>query len=193
MPLIRKDTQSKWIDFWVICDKTRAYLFYTQSQNTVMVRTTSLEEFPNGWGAGESVFGGVTEAAHIYKVKAKNEFHMIYEQNRDGVRSFGLASAENLAGPWEKVTDRFATGEQLRYFGDQQKWTEMVSHGEAIRTGYDQQIEYNPNGYRWLVQGTLKKYLDRDYALLPWQLGIISRSESRGATDSSADVDEALR
>lgn len=86
-----------------------------------MVRTTSLDEFPDGWSEDKKVFNGVTEAAHLYKVKGRNEYHMIYELNQEGSRSFGLATAENLAGPWEKVTDRFATGQQLRYRADKQK------------------------------------------------------------------------
>ena len=114
---------------------------------------------------------------------------MIYELNRGGMRSFGLAAAKNLTGPWEKVTDRFATGEQLRYLGDNEPWTEMVSHGEAIRTGYDEQMEYDPKGCRWLIQGTLKKDLKRDYSSLPWKLGIIGRSESGGEPSAPADAD----
>lgn len=193
VPLIQKDTESKWIDFWIICDKTKAYLFYTQSQNIVMVRTTSLEEFPGGWGKSRKVFSGVTEAVHIYKAKGRNEYHMIYELNRGGIRSFGLATAKNLTGPWEKVTDRFATGEQLRYAGDKEQWTEMISHGEAIRTGYDQRMEYDPKRCRWLIQGTLKTDLEREYSLLPWKLGIISKSESGGEPSAPADSDKQRR
>ena len=61
-----------------------------------------------------------------------------------------------------KVTDRYTTREQLRYLGGKETWTEMVSHGEAIRTGYDQEMDYDPKGSRWLIQGTLKKDLKRD-------------------------------
>jgi len=179
-PLIQKDTKSKWIDFWIICDETKAYCFYTQNQNAIMVRTTSLDEFPDGWSEDKKVFSGVTEAAHLYKVKGRNEYHMIYELNREGSRSFGLAVAENLTGPWEKVTDSFATGQQLRYLADKQKWTEMVSHGEAIRTGYDEQMEYDSKGCRWLIQGILKTDLDLGSSRLPWKLGIISKSQSGG-------------
>ena len=32
---------------------------------------------------------------------------MIYELNKYGIRSFGLASAKNLTGPWEKITDNY--------------------------------------------------------------------------------------
>jgi len=30
----------------------------------------------------------------------------------------------------------------------------MVSRGVAIRSGYDQQMEYDPINCRWLIQGT---------------------------------------
>jgi len=186
-PLIRKDTKAKWIDFWIICDKTNAYLFYTQSHNSVFVRTTSLEKFPGGWSDGKKVFSKVHEATHIYKVKGRDEYHMIYELNKEGMRLFGLATAEDLTGPWKKSTDRYATGEQLRYAGEK-KWTEMVSHGEVIRTGYNQQMEYEPKGCRWLIQGILKKNLKGPYRLLPWKLGIISKAESSGEPDAPADT-----
>jgi hypothetical protein len=193
MPLLQKDTSSKWIDFWIICDKTRAYLFYTEGHSSIIVRTTSLEEFPGGWSKGKKVFSDVHEAAHIYKVKGRNEYHMIYELNRRGIRSFQLATAENLTGPWEKVTDSYATGEQLRYLGDKEKWTEMVSHGEAIRTGYNQQMEYDPKGCMWLIQGILKTDLQGDYPSLPWKLGIISKTESGGEPNAPADADKPRR
>ena len=178
--LIEKDTKAKWIDFWVICDRTRAYLFYTQSQQVVMVRTTSLEDFPGGWGESRIAFHGVTEATHVYKVVGQNEFHMVYERNRGKIRSYGLAKAADLGGPWEKVTDQFATGESLRYVGDHKPWTGMVSHGEALRTGYNELMEYDPSQCRWLIQGVLKTDLNREYSKLPWKLGIISRDDSRG-------------
>jgi len=109
--LVEKNESAKWIDFWVICDEAAACLFYTRRHREVYVRTTTLDAFPHGWGAGRPVFGGVHEAVHIYKVKGRDEYHMIYELNRQGVRSFGLARAQRLTGPWEKVTDDYATGE----------------------------------------------------------------------------------
>ena len=159
-PLVHKDTKAKWIDFWVICDEAQACLFYTQSQSVVMLRTTSLDAFPNGWSKAKKVFDGVTEAVHVYKVKGRNEYHMIYELNRDGIRSFGLATAKILEPA-----------------GDSPSWTEMVSHGEAIRTGYDQRMEYDPEGCRWLIQGILKRDVKGDYGRLPWRLGIIRKKE----------------
>ena len=186
-PLVRKDTPEKWIDFWIICDESKAYVFYTQAHNAVIVRSTSLEKFPGGWSQGEQVFDAVHEAVHVYKVKGCGEFHMIYELNWGGTRSFGLAVAENLAGPWKKVTDSYATGDQLRYTGTAGPWTEMVSHGELIRAGCDQHMEYEPDGCRWLIQGIRRKDNQGPYELLPWKIGIMSRGEG-GEYGAAADA-----
>ena len=174
-PLIRKDARAKWIDFWVICDDTRAFLFYTQAHRELVVRTTSLADFPNGWGESKKAFEDIHEAVHIYKVRGGNEYHMIYELNKQGIRSFGLASAGSLAGPWTKISDDYASGDQLTYAGSTEAWTDMVSHGEVIRTGYNHRMEYNPADCRWLVQGILKKDTNVAYPSLPWKLGIMKK------------------
>ena len=171
--LIEKDSPKKWIDFWIIADKQKVYLFYTIAHGGIEVRSTSFELFPKGWSKSKKVFDNIHEAAHIYKVKGENEFHMIYELNNKGVRSFGLATAEHLEGPWEKVTDNYATGNQLIYSENQKIWTEMVSHGEVIRSGFNELMEYEPENCRWLIQGIRKEDLNTRYEMLPWQLGII--------------------
>lgn len=179
-PLLTKDTKRKWIDFWVICDEQRAYLFYTEGHSGVMVRSTSLKAFPKGWGKSQKVFDNIHEAVHVYKAKGRNEYHMIYELNREGVRSFGLATATQLEGPWEKVTDHYATGKELRYGDKMEQWTEMVSHGEVLRSGYDEHMEYDPQGCRWLIQGIMQKDNKGPYELLPWRLGLITKIETGG-------------
>lgn len=175
-PLIQKDVADKWIDFWVIADESKAYLFYTEAHKGVMVRSTDLDDFPGDWSLSEKIFDGVHEAVHIYRAVGRNEFHMIYELNNDGIRSYGLAMASHLAGPWEKVTDRYATGEQLVNPGESGQWTEMVSHGEVIRAGFNQSLEYHPDSCRWIIQGIMKNELTEDYPSLPWKLGVIKKN-----------------
>ena len=181
LPLLHKDTEEKWIDFWIICDDESAYLFYTQSHDrTVVVRTTSLEKFPNGWSKPKKALSDIFEAVHIYKVKGKKEYHMIYELSDSGIRSFGFATAKDLKGPWKRVTDRYATGDQLNYVGINSQWTEMVSHGEAIRAGYNQKLEYEPDDCRWIIQGVMIDEYEKSgrYVSIPWKLGIIQKTES---------------
>lgn len=174
--LLAKNEGAKWIDFWVICDESTAYLFYTRSHRDVYVRTTTLEAFPHGWSEGKSVLSGVHEAVHIYKAKGCDEYHMIYELNERGARSFGLAKANRLTGPWEKVTDRYAAGSQLSYEPGCPRWTEMVSHGEMIRSGYDQRLEYDADSPVMLIQGRLNDTSDTPYPSLPWKLGLLRRN-----------------
>ncbi len=178
-PLVLKEDKAKWIDFWVICDSEKAYLFYTRGHNEVVVCTTGLESFPVGWDKGEVVFRGVHESVHVYKVAGRDEYHMIYELNRDGERRFGLATAKAIAGPWAKVTDDYACGSQLVSAAGTERWTDMVSHGEALRSGHDQQMEYDPGDGRWLIQGVgSDDYAAVGYPLIPWKLGIIKRQRA---------------
>jgi len=177
-PLIRKDSRAKWIDFWLICDQRRAYLFYTQAHSAVIVRSTSLGNFPAGWGEAVEVLRDVHEAVHIYAVKDRNEYHMIYERNSGGIRSFGLATSVNLEGPWKKVTDEYATGNQLKFTGKLSQWTDMVSHGEVIRLGHNERMQYDPEDCRWLIQGVLKRdYESVPYPKIPWKLGLMTKSK----------------
>jgi hypothetical protein len=176
--LVRKDTGAKWIDFWVISDKKKVYLFYTQSHNEVITRSTNLEKFPGGWTEGRKILDGAHEAVHVYKVKDQKEFHMIYELNDGEMRSFGLAIAKDLAGPWRKTTDNYAAGNKLSTFGEASTWTEMVSHGEVLRSSYNEEMEYNPDGCRWIIQGIRRENARDSYPSLPWKLGIMKEIES---------------
>jgi Glycosyl hydrolase family 62 len=176
-PLLRKDSRKKWIDFWIICDKKTAYLFYTEAHDRVIVRSTSLTRFPDDWSKGREILKNVHEAVHVYKTNRSNEFHMMYELNNGGTRSFGLASSHDLTGPWRKVTDRYATGDQLEYSGKTNAWTEMVSHGEVLRAGCNEQMEYDPKKCAWLIQGILTKDSKLPYESQPWKLGLMSIGE----------------
>ncbi len=176
-PLIAKDERAKWIDFWVICDADNACLFYTRVHRDVIVRTAPLGKFPRGWSAGKKALGGVHEAVHVYRVAGRDAYHMIFERNRGGPgageRAFGFATAPALTGPWMVVTERYAIGGALVPAAGVARWTDVVSHGEAIRSGCDQRLEYDPRGCRWLIQGLAKEQNRGPYPALPWRLGLI--------------------
>jgi len=58
----------------------------------------------------------------------------------------------------------------------------MVSHGEMIRSGYDQRLEYDADEPAMLIQGLLKDATDVPYPSLPWRLGVIRRGPPNGET-----------
>ncbi|HKJ68244.1 MAG TPA: non-reducing end alpha-L-arabinofuranosidase family hydrolase [bacterium] len=175
VPLTPKDEEAKWIDFWVICDTDSAYFFYTREHRDVYLQTTTLDRFPDGFGNPRKVFSGVHEAVHIYRAAGATKYHMIYELRIDNVRSYGLATAPALTGPWAKRTATYATGEQLRFPDGVPRWTEMVSHGEAIRAGYDQTLLYDATDPTWIFQGLRLEQFTGEYSKLPWRLGLLKR------------------
>ncbi len=179
--LLKKDESEKWIDFWVICDNEHAYLFYTRDHHEVVCRSTSLESFPSGWGEPKTVFGPVHEAVHVYKVRGFEEYHLLYElRGEGGTRGFGLAKAETPLGPWKKASDRFATGESLKYWDGHPRWTEEVSHGEFIRSGSDPMMEYDPARACLLIQGINRKDHHDKYSDLEWNVGAITLDHHQG-------------
>jgi hypothetical protein len=74
------------------------------------------------------------------------------------------------------VTDDYAIGDKLVFGNPADRWTDQVSHGEMIRTGYNQNLEYDPADGRFLIQGLRSKAHVGKYRRLGWQLGIIKPS-----------------
>lgn len=179
--ILREEPDVKWIDFWIICDDANAYLFYSRGRKDVYFRRTRIKDFPNGFGPARLAFSPMpeplTEAVHIYKVRHKHEYHMFYETRPKGkeTRRYGLATAADLLGPWTRVTDDYAIGPKLVFPNQAAQWTDKVSHGEMIRTGYNQKLEYDPADSRFLIQGRPGKPVGK-HPRPGWQLGIIKPS-----------------
>ncbi len=173
-PLVAKQDAAKWIDFWIICDAATAYLFYTRAHEDVYVMTTDVDRFPVGFSDPRRVFGPVHEAVHVYAASGLDEYHMLYETRRcDDRRRYGLAIAGSPLGPWRDVTRDFASGDKLRHPSASDRWTDEVSHGEMIRSGCDERLEYDPARIRFLIQGLPADDHAGPYQALPWRLGII--------------------
>ena len=172
--LVEKCDDGKWIDFWVICDDTMAYLFFTRNHHELCVMKTTLASFPAGFTAQKTVFAPLHEAAHIYKVDGHDEYHLIYEMSDEhDFRRFGITVAPHPLGPWATPTEDYADATRLRYAEGVTHWTDEVSHGEVLRAGYDQRLAYDPKHARLLIQGMRKEQHAGDYADLPWRLGLI--------------------
>ena len=178
-PLVEKTDTDKWIDFWVLCDAENAYFFYTRSHSDVFAMTTPLDRFPEGFDNPQRVFGPVHEAVHVYKARGLEEYHMIYEhRHEEDRRSYGLAVAPHPLGPWTPRNPQYAQGDQLRYPPATTRWTDEVSHGELIRTGHNQLLEYDPAKTQFLIQGLLTEQHTGPYHALPWTIGLIRRTPS---------------
>ena len=158
------------IDFWCISEGTYVYCFYSaqDGSRTIKRRRTTMANFPYNWEAATSVATAAFEAPHVYRNKADGRYYMVVE---DISRYQELWTATSLGGTWTKVSEKWASRDNLSYLADH--WTDQVSHVEIIRSGTNERLEVdNLDRCQMLIQGVIDGNYG-DYANLPYDLGII--------------------
>lgn len=183
--LSRKDDQTntnKWIDFWVISNREKVFLFYA-SNHKLAFRMTTLEDFPNGWSCEKSVeIEGAYEAPHIYHSLADGYYYLIFEGDRgENGRYFVLARNNDLGDiNWEIVNSKWVSKENI----ENNSWTEMASHGEIIRKGNNELCEIEDiHHVEYLIQGVLQKDYNIEYPEIPWKVGVLKNRNVTRARD----------
>jgi dienelactone hydrolase len=172
----------EWIDFWVICDATRAHLFFTSLDGRMWRSETELENFPQGWSKPAVVLeGDIFEASHTYRLNGQERYLTVIEalDGEDSAacrRYYKAYVADHLDGAWEPLA---ATKEQplaspLNARPRGEPWTDSFSHGELLRAGHDERLEVDPSNLRLLFQGVSDAARkDKKYGEIPWQLGLL--------------------
>jgi len=178
-PLGAKQADGKTgLDFWIICDETKAHLFFTTLDGRMWREDTRIEDFPTGWSeASLAITGDIFEASHTYKLKGLNKYITLVEaQGGHGWRYYKAYLADQLDGKWTPLADTkdkaFASMANTQATGP--RWTDNISHGELLRAGYDQILEVDPANLRFLFQGVSKDKEGTSYGEIPWRLGILS-------------------
>lgn len=166
------------LDYWIICDSQRAYLFLTSLNGKMWRLWTKLEDFPRGFAHCElALEAKIFEASHTYRLKGMDKYLTIIEEN--GRRYYKAYLADRLDGPWTPIADTaeqpFAGWKNIRPAPGVQPWTDNISHGELLRDGYDQTLTIDPGNLRFLFQGMW----DQDksgtgYGQFQWRLGLLT-------------------
>ena len=92
------------LDYWIICDDQRAYLFFTSLNGKMWRLWTKLEDFPQGFDHCElALEAKIFEASHTYRLKGLDKYLTIIEEN--GRRYYKAYLADRLDGPWTPVAD----------------------------------------------------------------------------------------
>ncbi len=166
------------LDYWIICDDQRAYLFFTSLNGKIWRLWTKLEDFPKGFGHCElALQAAIFEASHTYKLKGLNKYLTIVEEN--GQRYYKAYLADRLDGAWTPLADTaqkpFAGSTNIRPAKGVTPWTDNVSHGELVREGCDQTMTVDPDKLRFVFQGMLEKEkAGKGYGAFPWRIGILT-------------------
>jgi len=164
------------IDFFVICDNTTCYLFFSNDGGSWFRTSTSKSNFPSGWGGFTTVMKSSNqytyfEASWVYKlINQEIYFAGIEGIGSDGTRYYQTFTTNSLSGSWTELTSDFASHNNAQYA---QKWNNGISHGELIRAGYDELLELNPCGIKFLYQG-VSPSANGPYETLPYKLGLLT-------------------
>ncbi len=166
------------LDYWIICDDERAYLFLTSLNGKMWRLWTKLEDFPNGFDHCElALQAKIFEASHTYKIKGQDKYLTIIEEN--GRRYYKAYVADRLDGEWRPIADTadnpFAGWKNIRPARGVEAWTDNVSHGELIRDGFDQTLTLDPNNLKLVFQGMLDKNKSgKGYGQFQWRIGMLT-------------------
>ncbi|HEX5400639.1 MAG TPA: non-reducing end alpha-L-arabinofuranosidase family hydrolase [Verrucomicrobiae bacterium] len=171
-----------WLDFWIICDDTYAYLFCTGDNGHLYRSRTKIEDFPHGMSEPEVAIqgsrDGVFEGGMTYKIKGANAYLTLVEAIGPGARYYRAWISDRLDGKWEPLPNAttfehpFAGINNVRFAEGVKPWTRDISHGELIRDNYDQTPTIDPNNLELLFQGR-DPAINTSYSQLPYRLGLL--------------------
>jgi hypothetical protein len=171
------------LDYWIICDDERAWLFLTSLNGKMWRLWTKLSDFPSGFGHCElALQAAVFEASHTYRLEGTDKYLTIIEEN--GRRYYKAYLADRLDGEWKPVADTaekpFAGWKNIRPAPGVASWTDNVSHGELIRHGHDQRLIVDPNDLRFVFQGMREEDKGgKGYGQFQWRIGMLKPAMDR--------------
>ena len=177
-----------WVDSWVICDSANCYLFSADDNGHIYRSTSSLAQFPSGFGNGSNTViaasdsnkNDMFEADNVYKVAGSNTYLLVVEAiGSDGHRLFHSWTSNSLTGAWTPLaatqTNPFLGNSDATFPSGTSAWTQDFSSGEALRTTYDQTVTIDPCHLQYLFQG-MAPGSSQSYNLLPWRIGLATNT-----------------
>lgn len=174
-----------WIDFWVICDEANCYLFFSDDNGHLYRAKTTVDNFPNGFDTpvialSDPSAGRLFEACNVYSMKGTGQYLLLveaFDSGSGGRRYFRSWTAPSLDGTWTPLqaeySTPFASATNVSFTGS--PWTQDISHGEMLRSGYDQKLEIDTCHLQYLYQGK-DPNASNGYNTLPWRLGLLTQT-----------------
>jgi hypothetical protein len=184
-------TVSDWLDFWVICDSGNCYLFFSGDNGDYYRSQTTVANFPNGFSTPQIIMqapvaGDLFEASRTYSLKGSTQYLAIIESmgGNSGNRYFRAFTAPTLDGIWTPLpgANSFAAPflglDDVTFAKGVTSWTNDFSHGEILRTGYDELLQIDPSNLQFLFQGDNPAAGASSYNAIPWQLGLATATSN---------------
>ena len=187
----------RWLDFTVIGDGKKMYLFFTDDSGHFMRSSTSLDKFPLGWEPPVVVMKQPTsvifEASCTFRLKNSPIYLTIIEaiEPKTGFRFFTSFVADQLDGEWRLIngdaTNPFAGRNNVRAADGAAPWSPHISHGEMLCASQDESMVLDPANMIFLYQGWDGKSRVpgvplgnfNGYHEIPWDLALLKVSATK--------------
>ncbi len=185
-----------WIDFWMICDETHAYLFFSDDHGRYYRSQTTLAAFPHGFSdpvvvMQEPVAGDLFEASCVYRLKGTDQYLCFIEcMGPGGHRYFRAFTSDRLDGTWTPLPQAntfatpFAGSANVTAADGGTLWTQDISHGELLRDGNDETMTVDPANLAFLYQGVDRNARSSHYSQIPYRLALLRAKPATPATHS---------
>jgi len=183
-----------WIDYWVICDDTHAYLFFTGDNGRLYRSRTKIEDFPKGMSNPEIAIQETRdvlfEGSMTYRIKGTKKYLTLVEA-LSPVRYYRAFTSDRLDGTWtplpqaDSYRQPFAGVNNVTFEEGVSPWTKDVSHGELLRDGHDETMTIDPKNLQMLYQGR-DPAIRANYSLLPYRLGLLTLRAPSGPGSPAA-------
>jgi Glycosyl hydrolase family 62/Carboxypeptidase regulatory-like domain len=170
------DNKAAPIDQTMICDDNNCYIFYADDNGRIYRGSMPKANFPGTFTGTKKILEDTQtkmfEAVEVYKLKGQKKYLMIVECA--WTRYFRAFTATDLGGTWTPLGN---TREEATPFAGAKNvtggWSNDISHGDLIRSSYDEYREVDPCNLQLLYQG-FKSPFTGDYGLAPYQMGLLT-------------------
>ena len=167
LPPLLTDNDAVGYDYWIICDDTECFMFFTGA-NDVLYRARTLKtEFPSGFGETEVVMEGegfnLFEACNVYKVDGTDQYLLLVAGIGSEGNQYRFWTSDRLDGTWTPAVDStvntFAslsnvTGADWATFG--------IAHGEMLRENPDETMTIDTCEMQYLFSGLYQENAETD-------------------------------
>jgi hypothetical protein len=180
MERILPDSDVSGFDYWVICDDSDCYLFFSKLDSKLYRARTTKEAFPDGFEDPEIVLQDedgsfkIYDACNVYRYRSDGKDQYLLLVSAIGeARFFQSWTSDRLDGSWtplaETESDAFASADNVSD-GDWLKWG--VSQGEMLRTNPDETMTIDTCNMQYLFSGL--KVSDENPANEYYCLGLLT-------------------
>lgn len=164
------------IDQTLICDDAKCYIFYADDNGRIYRGSMPKANFPGTFTGTTKILqdtqARLFEAVEVYKIKGQKLYLMIVECMSP--RYFRAFTATDLGGTWTPLAG--GTTQAQPFAGKVNVtggWSDDISHGDLIRSTYDEYKEVDPCNLQLLYQGYKAPYTG-DYGNIPYQMGLLT-------------------